>query len=63
MTTAVYRADFRWRGSLPSQRNRRSGSAVDGFAIEVLGGIRYFTGLFLGLSNSTVEFSARGGDV
>jgi hypothetical protein len=33
------------------------GGAVDGLAIEVLGGI---TGLFLGLSNSTVEFSARG---
>ena len=39
------------------------GGAVDGFAIEVLGGILYFTGLFLGLSNSTVEFSARGGGV
>ena len=38
--------------------SRRPGGAVDGLAIEVLGGIRHFTGLFLGISNSTVEISA-----
>ena len=34
--------------------------AIDGLAIEVLGGIRHFTGLFLGLSSSTVKISVRG---
>ena len=34
------------------------GGAVDGLVIEILGGIRHFTGLFLGISNSTVEISA-----
>ena len=31
------------------------GGAVDGLAIEVLGRIRHFTGLFLGISSSTVR--------
>jgi hypothetical protein len=35
------------------------GGAVDGLVIEILGGIRHFTGLFLGISNSTLEISAR----
>jgi Hydantoinase B/oxoprolinase len=35
------------------------GGAVDGLTIEVLGGIRHFTGLFLGISKSTVEIGAR----
>jgi hypothetical protein len=29
------------------------GAAVDGLVIEILGGIRHFTGLFLGIPNST----------
>jgi len=31
------------------------GGAVDGLVIEILGGIRHFTGLFLGISSSTVR--------
>jgi len=34
------------------------GGAVDGLVIEILDGIRHFTGLFLGISKSTVEISA-----
>ena len=36
-------------------------SAVDGLITEILGGTRHFTGLFLGISNSTRSDKSRSG--